>query len=42
LQTCCLTLPSGDQSGCTDIADTNDQTICQEELAAFDDAGVCH
>jgi hypothetical protein len=35
-------LPSAAQSGCTDIANLNDQPTCQTALSAYDDAGLCH
>ena len=42
LATCCGMLPSADQAGCNDLADENNQTLCQAELGGFDDAGLCH
>jgi hypothetical protein len=35
-------LPSADQAGCNDLANENNQQVCQVELGGFDDAGLCH
>jgi hypothetical protein len=34
-------LPSSAQSGCTTIADLNNQSTCQAELSGLTDAGLC-
>jgi hypothetical protein len=41
LETCCQALPSSAQSGCTTIADLNNQSTCQAELSGLTDAGLC-